>query len=267
MWEVEVVAKLSLGRRDDALNEDLVFISDDFVGVIDGSTAKGPCEGTAPGLLAARAIYTVLSCLDRTVTKRTAVDRCSEAVRQVASEVEGAASASLILISLSARQIWAVGDGLLRVGQRTTHFCHLIERHAAEVRAAYIRVLIDGGWRPPAQLRQESDPGRNLIMPLLVNEHKARNIDKPGRWYWGGIDGRYVPDRHIREIQLPVSPTRVAIATDGYPRLGHDLTESEEFLRRTLRRDPLLIGRRPQTKGLYEGQLSFDDRSYVEVDV
>lgn len=53
------------------------------------------------------------------------------------------------------------------------------------------------------------------------------------------------------------------LASDGYPKLMPTLNESEAELQRLLEEDPLCIYENIATKGLNEGQTSFDDRSYI----
>lgn len=57
------------------------------------------------------------------------------------------------------------------------------------------------------------------------------------------------------------------LASDGYPILKATLQESEESLARHLADDPQNIKEYVATKGLVEGNLSFDDRAYVRLTI
>ncbi len=59
----------------------------------------------------------------------------------------------------------------------------------------------------------------------------------------------------------------VVLASDGYPILKATLQESEESLARHLADDPQNIKEYVATKGLVEGNLSFDDRAYVRLTI
>ncbi|WP_166487273.1 hypothetical protein [Geodermatophilus obscurus] len=151
----------------------------------------------------------------------------------------------------------------MRIDSRQSVLAPRHEAVAAQVRAAYLTALIRQG----SDLRalQEEDPGRAMIIPLLRNERSLRNVDSPGQWFFGSIDGGRVPDRHIHIQPLPRETQSLLIASDGYPALAADLESTERFLMGLLEVDPLLIGDHPQTKGLRAGNESFDDRSMIHV--
>jgi glycerophosphoryl diester phosphodiesterase len=134
------------------------------------------------------------------------------------------------------------------------------------MRAYYLTALIQQGLSVESILAGD-DPGRELILPMLKEESKLRNVDLPGRWYWGSIDGTRVPERHIKQIDLPSDPVTVCLATDGYQRLFGSLEQTERALRDTIARDPLMISVYPETKGVYRDQSSFDDRTYVKLTI
>ena len=53
----------------------------------------------------------------------------------------------------------------------------------------------------------------------------------------------------------------------GYPVLRDTWRETEDELQRLLREDPLCIHENAATKCLMEGQVSFDDRTYLALEV
>jgi len=57
------------------------------------------------------------------------------------------------------------------------------------------------------------------------------------------------------------------LASDGYPDLKETLAASEERLQEILDDDPLLFRKYKATKGMHEGNVSFDDRAYVKLKV
>jgi glycerophosphoryl diester phosphodiesterase len=65
---------------------------------------------------------------------------------------------------------------------------------------------------------------------------------------------------------IDVSRAReIVLATDGYPFLKPTLAESEAALRELLRKDPMLVTLYQATKGIMQGNCSFDDRAYLRV--
>lgn len=53
--------------------------------------------------------------------------------------------------------------------------------------------------------------------------------------------------------------------SDGYPYLKTSLEETEQTLQEILRDDPLFFRKYKSTKGITEGAVSYDDRSYVKL--
>ena len=59
----------------------------------------------------------------------------------------------------------------------------------------------------------------------------------------------------------------VVLASDGYPTLLPTLKESEKALAHHLIDDSQNIGEFVATKGLVEGNVSFDDRTYIKLKI
>ena len=57
----------------------------------------------------------------------------------------------------------------------------------------------------------------------------------------------------------------VVLASDGYPVLLPTLCESEAALARQIERDPQNVSEFIATKGIVEGNCSFDDRAYIRL--
>ena len=55
----------------------------------------------------------------------------------------------------------------------------------------------------------------------------------------------------------------IIFASDGYPVLLCSLEESEKKLKELIEKDPLMYQTVPMTKGMMNGNISFDDRSYL----
>jgi len=81
------------------------------------------------------------------------------------------------------------------------------------------------------------------------------------------IDGFPIPRQHVRVITLDFRPWELVLATDGYPFLCPTLQESEERLAWQKANDPLNIGQFKATKAFMQGNVSFDDRTYIRFSV
>ncbi|MEU1813265.1 hypothetical protein [Micromonospora aurantiaca (nom. illeg.)] len=66
---------------------------------------------------------------------------------------------------------------------------------------------------------------------------------------------------------MPADVQEVVLASDGYLAAAPNLAAAEADLAASLRADPLRIGPHPGTKGLTDGQTSFDDRTYLRLTV
>jgi len=67
--------------------------------------------------------------------------------------------------------------------------------------------------------------------------------------------------------KIPDKTKELTLASDGYPKLLDNLAEAENNLKRILISDPLCITEHIATKGLQTGQVSFDDRAYVRIEL
>ncbi|MGY1635524.1 hypothetical protein ACI78V_02580 [Geodermatophilus sp. SYSU D00742] len=254
------------GKFDDpARNEDTHVVTEHFFAVVDGATAKHPhTGGESPGRRASQAVAGAIRGLAPTAGAREAVDVLTRALAALGtpSHLAELPSASVQLLSVHRQEVWVVGDGWAACDGSATRFGHEVERRGARARAALLRAELE---RATLAELLETDPGRAMILPLLSREHLLTNLDRDDPLVFGRLDGRPVPDRLITVLPLPGDWRRVVLASDGYPTLGGTLEESEELLARRLREDPLMIADPPATKGTGPGQISFDDRTWLEI--
>ena len=76
------------------------------------------------------------------------------------------------------------------------------------------------------------------------------------------IDGGRIHADHVKVFAVQKDDC-VVMASDGYPKLFDTLEETEEYLQQALREDPSCIGVLRGTKGVAQGNVSYDDRTYV----
>lgn len=261
-----ILESFSLSKTGHGSGDDALFLSDHFAAVIDGETDKSVSPGAITGQSVAIQIVEAIGGLAPDADARTAVDAISRSVDEMyASRPEQRRSgASLVMLSASRREIWQVGDCRYSV-DGTAHIREkAIDAVASGVRSAYLEALLRSGSSLDRLLAQ--DPGRDLIMPLLLESAAFRNVDDEAcMWAFGTIDGSPVPDRFLEIASLPSSQVTVTLASDGYPWITDNLEEAEAHLRAALLMDPLCTGELRSTKGVAPGNASFDDRSWLRV--
>jgi hypothetical protein len=71
--------------------------------------------------------------------------------------------------------------------------------------------------------------------------------------------------KHAKIVKLNESCNELILSSDGYPRLFDTLLETEDYLKQCLIEDPLCYKTIISTKGIKEGQSSFDDRCYLKI--
>ena len=106
----------------------------------------------------------------------------------------------------------------------------------------------------PAEARKQIEP--LLVEAMLSGQNKSYTV----------IDGFPIYREGVKVVSLEKavsSPDEVVLASDGYPFLKPTLEESEEALAKQLANDPQNIETFIATKGLVEGNISFDDRTYI----
>ena len=104
------------------------------------------------------------------------------------------------------------------------------------------------------------DIGRDCIKNELRSCCERQNRD------YAVINGMDIPENLVHVI--PVAHAReIILASDGYPILKRTLEESERELERIIMDDPLCIDIYKATKGVMKGYKSFDDRTFVRIDL
>ena len=248
------------GKHTAADCEDGIVITNDFAAVIDGSTSKTPTR-LEPSMKNGRFAMILISeyiklmsadySMDdfcRGITLRFAEEYDKRGITERMAELpEERLTASAIIYSNSRKEVWMVGDCQAIIDGTYYDNSKPYEQEIAMQRAA----LIKNGMSPKE--------ARRTIEPLLI---KAM-LEGQNQQY-AVIDGTpiYMPGTRIVKAS-----NSVVLASDGYPTLLPTLKESEEALALHLANDPQNIGDFVATKGLVEGNVSFDDRAYIKLTI
>lgn len=166
----------------------------------------------------------------------------------LANHPEMRATASAAIFNTLRREVWLIGDCQAMIDGTVYENGKPYENDIAAQRAR----LIHSGCSP-LEARKAIEP--LLIKAMTEGQNKTYAV----------IDGFPILMSGTRAISVPTDAKELVLATDGYPFLMSTLAESEQKLAEQLRTDPQNINTFLATKGLVEGNCSFDDRSYVRI--
>ena len=240
--------------------EDGIVITNDFAAVIDGSTSKTPKRldpsmknGRFAMLLISEYIkqmpadYTMNN-FCRGITLCIAEEYAKRGIAEdMAKHPEERLTASAIIYSNSRKEVWMVGDCQAIIDGEHYDNSKPYEQEIAMQRATLIKNGIS-----PKEARCAIEP--QLIKAMLEGQNRQYAV----------IDGTPI---YMPGTRIVTASHCVVLASDGYPTLLPTLHESEEALAQHLTDDPQNITDFIATKGLVEGNVSFDDRAYIKLTI
>jgi glycerophosphoryl diester phosphodiesterase len=272
---MKVIEQFVMGKKSSETCEDFIVVSDDFIAVIDGATAKSSktVDGKMPGRIIGASIAGHIPNIPPSSTAKEAVEYLiAEVDREVIQPhfaddlgTVRAPAASVVVFSRASRQIWRISDCHYVINGRVVMGRMLVDEANALVRSEYITRALLSGEETLASLA-EHDSARDFILPLLQRQYIFSNNPDAGEWAYGDFDGTSKSLLFLEVVDVP-DGSEVILASDGYPKVLPTLAESENFLAKVLKDDPLLYRDFKATKGLKEGQVSFDDRAYVRFQI
>ncbi|OPZ76786.1 MAG: hypothetical protein BWY78_01261 [Alphaproteobacteria bacterium ADurb.Bin438] len=256
------------------LSEDEIFISNDFVAVIDGATSKGKFsfEDKTSGKVAAEVLKSALTNMPRDITGVKAIEFLSNYLSLFYKEQgiydflcenrHETPTAAIIIYSVALKELWLVGDCQAIIDGVTYTNEKPIDLLVSEMRSMFIETELMKG--ATIEDLQEKDTGREFILPLLKRQYLFQNSKSQSKYVYEAIDGFKINEKGIKIHKLN-NPKEIILSSDGYPKLFETLEKSEEYLEYVLKSDPLAYKIHKSTKGIVKGNISFDDRSYVRV--
>ena len=248
-------------------------MTDDFIAVIDGSTSKAARQYSEDMRNGQLAMTLVKEVIEELPSESTLSDFCLAAthrIREVYAQYhidlerlkvhgEERLTASVAVYSVKRKEIWMIGDcHCLADGAYYDQPKPMEATIAAERSFIIHKMLANGTHTIPALMSH--DDGRDVIVSQIIDSCKWQNI------LFSVIDGFDIPLEKTKCIDASRCE-EIVLASDGYPFLYPTLEETEATLRRLLHDDPLCINQYKATKGLAEGNLSFDDRAYIRLKV
>ena len=292
---MDIIESSIIGKKSPEACEDGMVVTDDFIAVIDGSTSKTP-KHLNPDMKNGRYAMMLISEYIREELKADASvdDFCQGVTAFIYNKVyeklgveerlkehpEERLTASAILYSRTRNEVWMVGDCQAIIDGKLYENGKPYEEKIARKRVE----LIEQGLSP-AEARKQIEP--LLIKAMLSGQNQTYTVIDGFPVYREGVKVVSVSDSSSVQdsvsssdscsVQDPVScsgsasasdtipssSSEIVLASDGYPFLKPSLAASEAALAEQIANDPQNIHSFIATKGIVEGNKSFDDRTYI----
>ena len=286
---MKIIESCIIGKKSQEACEDGMVVTDDFIAVIDGSTSKTP-KHLNPDMKNGRyAMMLISEYIQDELKADASVDEFCQGVtayiynkvyeklgveERLKERPEERLTASAILYSRTRNEVWMVGDCQAIIDGKLYENGKPYEEEIARKRVE----LIEQGLSP-AEARKQIEP--LLIKAMLSGQNQTYTVIDGFPIYREGVKVVSVSDSSSVQDSVPasdsvpcsdsasasgtisVSSSEIVLASDGYPFLEPTLAASEAALAEQIANDPQNIRSFIATKGIVEGNKSFDDRTYI----
>ena len=292
---MKIIESSIIGKKSPEACEDGMVVTDDFIAVIDGSTSKTP-KHLNPDMKNGRYAMMLISEYIREELKTDAsVDEFCQGVtayiynkvyeklgveERLKEHPEERLTASAILYSRTRNEVWMVGDCQAIIDGKLYENGKPYEEKIARKRVELIAQGLS-----PAEARKQIEP--LLIKAMLSGQNQTYTVIDGFPVYREGVkvvsvsdscsvqnsvsssdscsvqDTVSCSDSASASDTIPSSSSEIVLASDGYPFLKPTLAASEAALAEQIANDPQNIHSFIATKGIVEGNKSFDDRTYI----
>lgn len=286
---MKIIESSIIGKKSQEACEDGMVVTDDFIAVIDGSTSKTP-KHLNPDMKNGRYAMMLISEYIREELKADASveEFCQGVTAYIYNKVyeklgveerlkehpEERLTASAILYSRTRNEVWMVGDCQAIIAGKLYENGKPYEEKIARKRVELIAQGLS-----PAEARKQIEP--LLIEAMLSGQNQTYTVIDGFPIYREGVKVVSVSDSSSVQDSVPasdsvpcsgsvsasgtisVSSSEIVLASDGYPFLKPTLAASEAALAEQIANDPQNIHSFIATKGIEEGNKSFDDRTYI----
>lgn len=286
---MKIIESSIIGKKSPEACEDGMVVTDDFIAVIDGSTSKTP-KHLNPDMKNGRYAMMLISEYIREELKAdaSADEFCQGVTAYIYNKVyeklgveerlkehpEERLTASAILYSRTRNEVWMVGDCQAIIAGKLYENGKPYEEKIAQKR---VELIVQG--LSPAEARKQIEP--LLIKAMLSGQNQTYTVIDGFPIYREGVkvvsvsdscsvqdsvpasDSVPCSDSASASDTIPSSSSEIVLASDGYPFLKPTLAASEAALAEQIANDPQNIHSFIATKGIVEGNKSFDDRTYI----
>lgn len=296
---MDIIESIIIGKKSQEACEDGMVITDDFIAVIDGSTSKTPKHLNSDMKNGRYAMMLISEYIREELKADASVDDFCQGVtayiynkvyeklgveERLKEHPEERLTASAILYSRTRNEVWMVGDCQAIIDGKLYENGKPYEEKIARKRVE----LIEQGLSP-AEARKQIEP--LLIEAMLSGQNQTYTVIDGFPIYREGVKVVSVSDSCSVQDSVPasnsvpasdsvpcsdsvsalgtflVSSSEIVLASDGYPFLEPTLAASEAALAEQIANDPQNIHSFIATKGIVEGNKSFDDRTYIRFSV
>lgn len=286
---MKIIESSIIGKKSPEACEDGMVVTDDFIAVIDGSTSKTP-KHLNPDMKNGRyAMMLISEYIQEELKADASVDEfCQGVTAYIYNKVyeklgveewlkehpEERLTASAILYSRTRNEVWMVGDCQAIIAGKLYENGKPYEEKIARKRVELIAQGLS-----PAEARKQIEP--LLIEAMLSGQNQTYTVIDGFPIYREGVkvvsvsdsssvqdsvpasDSVPCSDSASASNTIPSSSSEIVLASDGYPFLKPTLAASEAALAEQIANDPQNIRSFIATKGIVEGNKSFDDRTYI----
>lgn len=292
---MKIIESSIKGKKSPEACEDGMVVTDDFIAVIDGSTSKTPKHLNSDMKNGRYAMMLITEYIrEELKADASADDFCQGVTAYIYNKVyeklgveerlkehpEERLTASAILYSRTRNEVWMVGDCQAIIAGKLYENGKPYEEKIARKRVE----LIEQGLSP-AEARKQIEP--LLIKAMLSGQNQTYTVIDGFPIYREGVkvvsvsdfcsvqnsvsssdscsvqDTVSCSDSVSASDTIPSSSSEIVLASDGYPFLKPTLAASEAALAEQIANDPQNIHSFIATKGIVEGNKSFDDRTYI----
>lgn len=286
---MKIIESSIIGKKSPEACEDGMVVTDDFIAVIDGSTSKTPKHLNSDMKNGRYAMMLISEYIREELKADASVDEFCQGVtayiynkvyeklgveERLKEHPEERLTASAILYSRIRNEVWMVGDCQAIIAGKLYENGKPYEQEIARKRVE----LIEQGLSP-AEARKQIEP--LLIKAMLSGQNQTYTVIDGFPIYREGVKVVSVSDSSSVQDSVPASDSvpcsdsvsasgtipssssEIVLASDGYPFLKPTLAASEAALAEQIANDPQNIHSFIATKGIVEGNKSFDDRTYI----
>ena len=245
---------------------DRIVNTRNYIAVIDAATPKGEMlwDGKPGDVYVAQILADAVRSMPYDMQATDAIEYLNAKIRDCYDmgweklPPEERLQASVVIFSAYRREIWGFGDCKFRINQINYDNHKKVDALLGGLRAFCLEVqrqiCIDTG------AEYDSSLGRKEILPFLKKQSILAN--KEWSFSYDVLDGGKIYPQHV-DIELVQKGDHVVLASDGYPVLFDSLEETEAYLEKNLKKDAECMYQLRGTKGISEGNCSYDDRSFI----
>ena len=286
---MKIIESSIIGKKSPEACEDGMVVTDDFIAVIDGSTSKTPKHLNSDMKNGRYAMMLISEYIREELKADASVDEFCQGVtayiynkvyeklgveERLKEHPEERLTASAILYSRTRNEVWMVGDCQAIIAGKLYENGKPYEEKIARKRVELIAQGLS-----PAEARKQIEP--LLIEAMLSGQNQTYTVIDGFPIYREGVkvvsvsdsssvqdsvpasDSVPCSDSASASDTIPSSSSEIVLASDGYPFLKPTLAASEAALAEQIANDPQNIRSFIATKGIVEGNKSFDDRTYI----